>query len=305
MFFFSPSMLALGLTSADYSALDPELSYEEKCNGICENFRSDLRKYCSEKDEIFPKELESNDRIIILWRNVPDPTSGKVPINQTLSLICNSAVFYGRLFIRSIHDIVDTEGMEQLIHAIAILSKGNGTYTFLDNDFFSYQRTKEKIDPNNLRDSVAIWLETKPEANMLPILAGVLVSELDSLIQRPASEPIDNFLDVYWKWQTAQVSVEICKDELGIAHRTFYKYSQLYENTPYYCEHLKLFYFQVAEVAKRGTLPDRDDYMRDMYALEMGHISKKEICKKYGLASEIDIHRVELAFTKRRRKAIQ
>lgn len=303
MFFFIPQLLPLGLTSADYSAFSPELTYEEKCNRVCEEFRKDLRRYFKEKGENQPIPLQCNDDIIILWRNVPDPTSGKVPINKTLELLCQLESRCGKLYIHSIYDVIEAVGVEDLIHAITLLSKRQGDYIFLDDEFFSIRNPEERLDFNNLEESMHKWAETKTKANLLPRLAAEVVSHLDSLMRKPEPEPIDNFLDIYWKWQTAQVSVEVCKEQLGITHRTFYKYSQAYETTPYYCEHLKLFHFQVLEVAKRGPLPDKEEYLKDMYALELGQISKKDMCKKYGLASEIDIHRVELALTKRRRKA--
>ena len=233
-----------------------------------------------------------------MWRNVPDPTNGKVPINKTLELLCQLEAFHGNIYIRSIKDIVETEGMEHLIHMVSTLAANNRQYIFLDNEYFSYKPVTD-IDLSNLDEKV----REMSKALLLHATVGRVVSELDHLIEKPAPEPIDRFLEIYWKWQQAEVAVDICKQELGITHRTFYKYSQAYESTPYYCEHLKLFYLKICNVAKRGTLPDKEEYLKDMCALDAGQISNRDVCKKYGLASAIDIQRVKIALTERRRKA--
>ena len=298
MFIFNPFVRTFGVTSADYTSFDPSLSYEEISNHVCEEFRSAMRTYCQDNGQEFPMEFNDNINIIILWRNAPDPLSGKVAVNKTLELLCQ-APYQGTIYIRSIHDIVAAEGMEHLIHAITTLAENNKNYVFLDNEYFSFKNITGDLDFSNLETEakqLAMHIATQSAI-------GKVVSELDRLIFRPEPQLIDRFLEIYWKWQRAEVAVDVCKQDLGVTHRTFYKYSQAYESTLYYGEHLKIFYFQIAEVAKRGPLPEKEEYLRDMDALEQGQITENDVCKKYDLLSVLDIKRVKLALTERRRKA--
>ena len=138
MFIFNPFMRTFGVTSADYTSFDPSLTYEEISNHVCEEFRSAMRTYCQDNGQEFPMEFNDNINIIILWRNAPDPLSGKVAVNKTLELLCQ-APYQGTIYIRSIHDIVAAEGMEHLIHAITTLAENNKNYVFLDNEYFLFQ----------------------------------------------------------------------------------------------------------------------------------------------------------------------
>ena len=296
MYMFNPFIRTLGVISADYNAFDSSLSYEEINNHVCEEFRVAMRRFCKDSDHSFPVELNDNVNIIILWYNAPNPAEGKADVNKTLELLCQ-APFYGTIYFRSIHDIIEAEGMEQLIHTIATLSQHGKKYIFLDNEYFSYKSMDAAIDFSNL----------EAEANQLAIqiatqaAAGKVLAELDRLVKRPASKPIDGFLDFYWKWQRAEIAAERCKEEIGIAHRTFYKYSQIYESTLYYAEHLKIFFIQIGLIAKRGALPDKEEYLSDINALEQGSIKEHDVCKKYGFLSMIDIQRTKIALTERRR----
>lgn len=59
----------------------------------------------------------------------------------------------------------------------------------------------------------------------------------------------------------------------------------------------------ISKTAKRGELPDKDAYLSDMKELESGFITADDICKKYNIASPIDIERIKLALVGGRRKA--
>ena len=305
-----PGMYPMGLISADYNEYDSALTYEENSNHVCETFRKSMREYCKEKGEAFHPIFEDNSHIIILWRNVPDSTGGKVVFDKTLELLCEYEKFGGKIYIRSIQDILAL-GVEQLLYMVSVLYRNNRTYIFLDNDYFSYQLDKERVQ----QEEIATALQEKIDEGLDALIAetiqkvmrqtrqGEVIAELEKLIPKPEPQPLDRFLEIYWKWQKAEVAVDICKQELDITHRTFYKYSQIYEATPYYGEHLKLYYSEIKDVAKRGPLPEKEEYLRDMYALDLGQVTPNDICKKYGLASVIDIPRVKIALTERRRKA--
>ena len=311
-FFFMPhpGQQPFGLISADYSEFDSSMTYDEINNHVCERFRKSMREYCQRKGEKYLPLFDDNSRIIILWRNVPDSTNGKVVFDKTLEMLCEYKGFAGEIYIRSIQDIADI-GIEHLIHMITVLFKNARRYVFFDNDFFSAeidtltganleQVVKEETAKGNIIKATVAEVYSKFGSQ---IMRGEVVSELDCLIQRPEPIPINRFLEVYWEWQKAEVAVDVCKKELDITHRTFYKYSQMYEATPYYCEHLKIYRSEIEQIAKRGPLPQKEEYLRDMYALDLGQITNSDVCKKYGLASEIDIKRVKIALTERRRKA--
>ena len=307
-FFFMPhpGMLPMGLISADYAEFDSSLTYAEISNHVCEQFRQSMREYCKEKGNAFPPVFEDNSHIIILWRNVVNLTGGKVELDKTLETLCEYKNFAGTIYIRSIQDVLSV-GVEYLLHMIAILYKNHRSYIFLDNDYFSYQPEAEAEKQERIKASFDGKIDSLVAEAIQNVLRqtqqGEVISNLENLLQWPEPAPIDRFLEIYWKWQKAEVAVDVCKTELGITHRTFYKYSQIYEATPYYCEHLKIFYNEIKDIAKRGPLPDKEDYLRDMYALDLGQITPKDVCKKYELASVIDIPRVKIALTERRRKA--
>lgn len=309
-FMEQPGMYPMGIISADYAEYDFSKSYKENNNHICDIFRQSMREYCCRTGETFHPIFEQDTHIIILWYNVPDPISGKVNLNKTLELLCKNKNFGGKIYIRSIKDVV-TEGIDHLLHMITILFQNDRMYTFLDNDYFSFNPDAEDPDFANVKklldekypDGIDALIFELVQNVFRQIMRGKVISELDRLVPRPNHQPIDDFVEVYWKWQKVETAVDVCKKELDITHRTFYKYSQLYETTPYYCEHLKLYCDEIKDLPKRGQLPDKEEYLRDMYALELGLIEPFDVCKKYGVASEIDIQRIKQALTERRKKA--
>ena len=303
-FFLLLNNFPFGLISADYTEFDESLTYDEISGQVCDIFREKMRDYCKKNSIDFPPIFEDDASIIILWKNVPDPVNGKVSLNRTLEMLCSPSNGTGTIYIRSVNDIINAEGIDSFIRAVSVLSEYGRVYVFLDNEYFSYKESRS-FEDMEIDDKIKEML-----INHLTLTSvGTVITELGKLIPKAEPEPIDKFLEIYWKWQQAEVAVDICKEELGITHRTLYKYAALYETTPYYCEHLKILnHFNRGErciknYAKRGELPEKEVYLTDMDSLEAGHITASDVCRKYGLSSAIDIGRVKLALTERRRKA--
>lgn len=308
MYFFFWFSAPLGVISADYQAQDFETySYDEVCHRICEQFRQDWAAYNkthkAEEDNIFAED----NNIVILWRNVPDTAKGKVDFRKTLDLICSSQCERGNvLYIHSIADLVDTYGFREAIHYLYLLNDAGKKVFFLDNEYFSVgssdRETTEITDSIMSNDKLDDETKNIMAAAVERRTLALVLEHLDAIIPPAEQTPMDSFVSFYWDWQRAKKSIDECMDTLGVYHRTFYKYSQIYEESPYYCEHLKL-YPTSYNIAKRGSLPDKEAFMSDKDKLTSNEMTVKEFCEKYGIKTEADIPRIELALTQRRRKA--
>lgn len=303
MYFFNPFSFPFGLISADYLDYDQSQTYSQISEQVCNTFRERMKAYCEKIEIPFPEIFNDNESIIILWKNAPDPTNGKVALNKTIEMLCDPFNRVDLIYISSVSDIIGTDGIDAFIRFVSKLTLNSRKYVFLDNEYFSYKELSEQ--PPELTE----FINKVSDNSFALTLVGTVINELEKLLPQNVPEPIDQFIEFYWKWQKADVAVDACKSDLGITHRTFYKYSALYETTPYYCEHLKILNHlshmdnRINSYAKRGELPDKDTYLSDMQELESGFITADDICKKYNIASPIDINRIKLALLEGRRKA--
>ena len=308
MFFFIPALVPIGVISADYQAQDFDTySYDEVSHHICEQFRQDLAAYNKEHEVDSYNAFAQDSNIVILWRNVPDAAKGKVDFSRTLDLICSNQCERGNvLYIHSIADLVDTYGFRDAIHYLYLLNSTGKKVFFLDNEYFSDGSSDKEI--KEITDSIesSDKIDSAIKGAMIDVVEhrtlSLVLEHLDAIIPPVEQTQMDNFVSFYWDWQRAKKSIEECMDTLGVYHRTFYKYSQIYEESPYYCEHLKL-YPSTNSIAKRGALPDKEAFMLDKEKLTSNEMTVKEFCKKYSIMTEADIPRIELALTQRRRKA--
>lgn len=204
--------------------------------------------------------------ILVLWYNVD--RGQNLNFDNFLSVICRKENAIIGFF--SHKELIEQYGMAQFMKLVYTLAKNNCHYYFMD-------------DKTN---AFSVWKVKKNLAALKPFADGVDFN-------------YSSFVDFFWNWQTADKSVNLCKTELGYTHRTFYKYANIYEETPFYAEYLNFYAESFKKIAKRGDLPKKEQFIDDF-----GKITRTEICQKYSLIHEIDIDRILLAFTDRRRKAL-
>lgn len=302
MYYFFPALAPIGVISADYEQQNFEdYSYEEISHHICEEFRKEYTQYNIDAESDESSSNMPDECIIILWRNVPDMTKDKVQLDKTFELLCDEECERkGTVYVRSIHDVVDTYGLESSIHYLYLLNRAGREVHFLDNAYFS--------TGGSLPDEVFAELDAV-DALVKDALSGALnrytlgnvLEEIDRLIPQQEERQLDRLVSYYWDWQRMKKSIDECRETLGVYHSTFYKFSQIYEKSPYYPEHIKLF-LTAASTAKRGTLPEKEPFLRDKAMVEQGEMTVKEFCMRYGITTEIDIPRIEKALTEPRKR---
>lgn len=287
----------LAFISADYKEYKGLEDYDFICEDVRLTFSNRYKRYCEDKSITFDKEKFSyanSDSLIILWKNVPDNTKGKVDFNRVFDIICKGKDgFNGILYFSSFNDLTSVYGFEQTIRYLCQLNRVGRKIIFFDDDYFSSGAEKpQTINSNNAETMMTLAIQAISSSNTL--------EQLERVLPDNKQAPISRFVEFYWDWQRLKEPIDNCKDKLDIYHRTLYKYSDFYEATPYYTEHIKLFP-DITEYPVRGALPDKEEFLADRELLQNKKMSVDDFFNKYHLGSRKDADRVAFALEKRKR----
>ena len=288
----------LAVVSCNYSVLvESGKDYQDFCSDLLADFFTRYTKYCQDKSLHLDNDKFSIDNMIILWKNVPDNTKGKVSFNSAFDLLCGKKdELQGTIYVRSFDDLASAYGFEKVMRYLCQLKNLGRKIVFLDDDYFSLLPDNIKMSGNSSDSFSAFAVQALSFENAL--------SHMERKLLKNGRALIDGFAEFYWDWQRLMEPIESCKEKIGVWHRTLYKYSDMYEGIPYYVEHMKLFP-SIKNYPKRGTLPDKDLFFRDEASLAEGRMTEKEFFAKYRINSKVDIERIHLALEKRKRMTRQ
>ena len=299
------------LASADYNECEG-LSIQEKSRLIINRYREEIAKYCSDNQIMLPVTAGNDNYYIILWRNLPKTNIADNTEDTLINQMCKSiSQFQNELFdvyIKDLNTLADGS-IDSFIRRLCFIKK----YTkkkpiFLDNT------TESLLTPKYVSDSKEDMETLAKQTFLASMEYDNLIGFLENLYSSVKGISIGNedngFIHYYFEWQVGNISAETACKELGnMSKRTFYKYVAEFEAHPFYPEHCKLHLSDLLDKEKKGPvaidLQEFYDEVVSMFAEKtidinsLNEINTDDICKKYSLASTLDVYRTLLTAKKK------
>lgn len=299
------------LVSADYNDCEG-LSIQEKSRLIINRYREEIAKYCGDNQIMLPVTAGNDNYYIILWRNLPKTNIADNTEDTLINQMCKSiSQFQNELFdvyIKDLNTLADNS-IENFIRRLCVIKKHtNKKPIFLDNT------TSTLLTPKFISDSKED-METLAKQTYLSIIEyDNMIGFLENLYSSVKGISINNedngFIQYYFEWQVGNISAETACKELGnMSKRTFYKYVAEFESHPFYPEHCKLHLSDLLDKEKKGPVAiDLQEFYDEVISLfaektidinGLNEINTDDICKKYSLASTLDVYRTLLTAKKK------
>lgn len=299
------------LVSADYNDCEG-LSIQEKSRLIINRYREKIAKYCNDNQIMLPVTAGNDNYYIILWRNLPKTNIADNTEDTLINQMCKSiSQFQNELFdvyIKDLNTLADGS-IDSFIRRLCFIKK----YTkkkpiFLDNTTSTLLAPKYVSDSEEDMETLAkqTFLASMEYDNLIGFL-----ENLYSSVKGISIENEDNgFIQYYFEWQVGNISAETACKELGnMSKRTFYKYVAEFESHLFYPEHCKLHLSDLLDKEKKGPVAiDLQEFYDEVISLfaektidinGVNEINTDDICKKYSLASTLDVYRTLLTAKKK------
>ena len=299
------------LISADYNEYEG-ISIQEKSRLIINRYRKEIAKYCNDNQIMLPVTAGNDNYYIILWRNLPKTNINDNTEDTLINQMCNSIdQFQNELFdvyIKDLNTLADGS-IEKFIRRLCLIKKHtNKKPVFLDNTTDALLTPKYVSDSKEDMETLAkqTFLASMEYDNLI----GFLENLYSSIIGNKVDEAEKGFIYYYFEWQIGNITAETACKELGnMSKRTFYKYATEFEAHPFYSEHCKLHLSDLLDKEKKGPvaidLQEFYDEVVSMFAEKtidinsLNEINTADICKKYSLASTLEVYRILLTAKKK------
>lgn len=299
------------LVSADYNECEG-LSIQEKSRLIINRYRQEIAKYCNDNQIMLPVTAGNDNYYLILWRNLPKTNIADNTEDTLINQMCDSIdQFQNDLFDVYIKDLntLANGSIENFIRRLCLIKKHtNKKPIFLDNT------TESLLAPQFVSDSKEDMETLAKQTFLASTEYDNLIGFLENLYSSVKGTSIDNedigFIQYYFEWQVGNISAETACKELGnMSKRTFYKYVAEFEAHPFYPEHCKLHLSDLLDKEKKGpTANDLQEFYNKVAPIfegktidinSLNEINTDDICKKYSLASTLDVYRMLLTAKKK------
>lgn len=303
----------LFLLNADY-AENEGLSLQEKSKIAIDKYHKEIIKYHKKENTQPPMVCECSSYYIIFWKNLPKTNIADNTEDMLFNMLCKSLgspeePSYADIYIRD-KDVLADHSVARFIKRLCLLHKHyNQSPKFLDNTTDNLLSPDFKID--NLESETIKELALELYKSWLKY--HTVITFLENIYTSITNDNINfeekGFIYYYFEWQRGNISSDTACKELGnISRRTFYRYIAEFEQHPYFAEYCKLFP-DLIDKPKKGPLSvDLEAFYKEVFPIfdgkkidisELGYINIDDICKKYSLASAIDVYRTFLAVKKK------
>ena len=299
------------LVSADYNDCEGQ-SIQEKSRLIINRYREEIAKYCSDNQIMLPVTAGNDNYYIILWRNLPKTNIADNTEDTLINQMCKSiSQFQNELFdfyIKDLNTLADGS-IDSFIRRLCFIKKHTKKKPiFLDNT------TSTLLAPKYVSDSEEDMETLAKQTFLASMEYDNLIGFLENLYSSVKGISINNedngFIQYYFEWQVGNISAETACKELGnMSKRTFYKYVAEFEAHPFYPEHCKLHLSDLLDKEKKGPVAiDLQEFYDEVVSLfaektidinGLNEINTDDICKKYSLASTLDVYRTLLTAKKK------
>lgn len=295
----------LFLLSADYED-NSGLSLQERTRIITEECRQEAHKYHESLGQKMVKPFV--DYCIILWRGLPKTNISDNSEDTLFNTFCKNIFLYSEYGLGCIYikdkETLANHSFERFVKRLCTL--GVTKPIFFDDTVESLLTSKLKsYNEDDISDFTSNYAEEHKEYTRIIIFLKKLYTSI-------SGDTLDNeekgFIYYYYEWQRGNISSDTACKELGnISRRTFYRYIAEFEQHPYFAEYCKLFP-DLLDKPKKGPLSvDLEEFYNEVLPLFTGEVNAltlenmnvDNICKKYSLASAIDVYRTFLAVKKK------
>ena len=295
----------LFLLSADYED-NSGLSLQERTRIIRDECRQEAHKYHESLGQKMIKPFV--DYCIVLWRDLPKTNIPDNTEDTLFNTFCKNIFLYseyglGLIYIKDKNTLAN-QSFERFVKRLCLL--GVTKPVFFDDTVDNLLTSRLKsYDDNDILDFVSKHMEENKEYTRI-------IMFLKKLYTSISGDTLDNeekgFIYYYFEWQRGNISSDTACKELGnMSRRTFYRYIAEFEQHPYFAEYCKLFP-DLLDKPKKGPLSvDLEEFYNEVLPFFSGEVNAliienmniDNICKKYSLASSIDVYRTFLAVKKK------
>ena len=299
------------LVDADYNE-NNGLSIQEKSKIVIKNYRKEIKDYCLKEGMTPPVTAANDNYYIILWRNLSKTNIDDNTEDTLINEMCKSINQYGNelfdIYIKDLNTLADSS-IEKFIRRLCLIKKyTNKKPIFLDNTTSTLLAPKYVSDSKEDMETLAkqTFMATMEYDNLIGFLENLYSSIIGSGIETETK----GFIYYYFEWQIGNITAETaCKELDNMSKRTFYKYAAEFEAHPLYSEHCKLHLSDMLDKEKKGPVTvDLQEFYSEVASLfvektidinVLNEIDTVDICKKYSLASTLEVYRILLTAKKK------
>lgn len=324
MFFVSEyNFQYYGITTADYSSFPEDTPFIDRTKSVTDSYRREMVSYLNKQGISEP--IITDEQILILWKNTPKyHFSSDISTHLIYAFAVNAKNEHkGSQLILPSPDVLAEGDMVQFMQRFSLIANNTGIIPEFISDSCLPAYTESML--GNVENAGIQQLSKghKDDALFSSVLIGAyidnrneeilkqLLQYTDSLLaltnNRIDTTLLENeFISYYFNWQAGNLPAETCCKELGnLSKASFYKYADEFEHCPEYAEYLKLYHAVLSSIAKKGVIPDIDEFSSNylalcpLYDLDKIYAGKMEMCRLYNLASIFDLDRIKLAVDKK------
>lgn len=311
--FFVEFFPRLFLLNADYNE-NEGLSLQEKSRIAIDKNRKEIIQYHEKEGTSPPTVCGCSSYHIILWKNLQKTNIADNTEDMLFNMLCKSLgsqekTSYADIYIRD-KDVLADHSVTRFIKRLCLLYKHyNQKPKFLDNTTDNLLSPDFKIDDLESESMKELALELAKSWLDYHTIITFLENIYTSITGDNINSDEKGFIYYYFEWQRGNISSDTACKELGnISRRTFYRYIAEFEQHPYFPEYCKLCPDLINKPKKGPISVDLEEFYKEVWpifdgkeidALMLGNINIDDICKKYSLASAIDVRRTFLAVKKK------
>lgn len=315
------------IVSADYMEYE-NMPFIEMQTEVLKDFNARLIKWCNEHaNPPYIAPLPDNyvlkyDQILILWKNVPLHANIDSYNDKLIDLFCKKHFkqeydgVSSQLFIDNVNTLA-MGSMDDLLKKLLLIYNNNHIRPIFmsETPYFKYDKEsflKEisqlgAFTPDeHMGDDFVYGANAFFYKHMMETYS-MLLANIDAA---PSLFDYGNrFIDLYFKWQMGERTVQSASEELGnpknpdkpTSKSMFYNMAESLEQSPVYAEFLKL-YPELSTRERIGATANIKDFM-DCYNNtvkdEKDFEGKYEMCVKYNFVSFSDLNRNYLSYKKK------
>lgn len=324
MFFLSEyNFQYYGITTADYSSFPDDTPFIDRTKAVTDLYRKEMVSYLTKQGISAP--MITDEQILILWKNTPKyHFSSDISTHLIYAFAVNSKSEHkGCQLILPSPEVLAEGNMIQFMQRFSLIANNTGIIPEFISESCLPVYTESMLGNVENAGIQQLSKDHKDDTFFSSVLTGAYINSRNEELLKQLLLYTDNllsltnncidttlleneFISYYFNWQAGNLPAETCCKELGnLSKASFYKYADEFEHSPEYAEYLKIYHSALSDIAKKGVIPDIDEFTEHyqelcpLYDFDKITAGKMEMCRLYNLASTFDLDRIKLAVDKK------